>query len=518
VHIRESQRAAQENYRAGIVQKMDEVYSAKLKDKSDNVDALFMLGVRSARSGNFDLAVKYFREAINIDPAHIGTHYNLGNVYRDKGQIEEAFSCYQKVLQLDPSYVDAYVNMGIIFRMKRRLSEEMMCYRKAIQLNPASAEAFFNLGHHFFEKGQFDKALVCYEKVTQLKPDFVNACMNLGLVLRIEDRNEEALSCYQKAIHLNPGDAGAHWNLSNVLLLIGAYEEGWKEFEWFRKTDDCARRQRSFSQPLWDGSDIRGRTILLHAEEGFGDTIQFIRYAPLVAERGAKVIVESQEELTSLLRNIKGVWHVLSRGGDLPHFDFHCPLMSLPRIFKTTLDNIPVNIPYLFADRMLIQEFHDKIRNDGAELRVGLVWSGGGLPFKKSCSIEIFSPLADLPGITFYSLQKGAPAEQAKNPPKGMMLTDYTNEFSDFSVTAAFIENLDLIITVDTAIAHLAGALGKPVWVLLPFVPDWRWMLKREDSPWYPTMRLFRQPSLGDWKSAINKLVCELEEFKKEKA
>lgn len=480
-------------------------------NQPENADTLFIKGVTNAQAGNFSAAIKYFQEVIENSPSHIGAYYNLGNVYRDIGHIDEAVSCYKKTLQLNPNYAEAYINLGILFRVKGNIDLELSCYQKAIQINPNAIGAYYNLGHAYREIGRFDEALICYRKVLQLDPNNVNAYMNLGLVLRIKGRHHETKDCYQKVIELNPNDANAHWNLSNVLLLLGDFEQGWKEFEWFRKTDDCLKRQRTFPERLWDGFDLEGLTILLHAEEGFGDTIQFIRYATLVAMRGATIIIESQKELTSLLRNIKGIKSVISRGEKLPEFDIHCPLMSLPRIFNTTLNNIPANIPYLSADSELVRKWGEKILQDNSKFKIGLVWSGGGLPFKKSCSLEIFSPLADIQNITFYSLQKGEPAKQAHNPPKGMQLIDYTYDFKDFSDTAALIQNLDLVITVDTAVSHLSGALGKPVWTLLPFVPDWRWFLEREDSPWYPTMRLFRQPSLGDWESVIGMILKELE-------
>jgi tetratricopeptide (TPR) repeat protein len=504
MNIDETTRSAQEQYRAGHLQKAAELYAELARVQPNQSAALFMLGIINAQTGNLNDAAEYFRKLIAIHPAHTGAYYNLGNVYRDQGKFNEAFKCYQKAIQLNPAYAEAYINIGIIFRMQGRLDEETACYQKAIQLNPRSAEAFYNLGHSFFQKEQFDKALACYEKVTVLNPQSADAYMNLALVLRIKGRNEEALACYRKAVLINPNDASAHWNLSNVLLLIGNYTEGWEEFEWFRKTEDCSKRQRNFPHPLWDGSDIEGQTILLHAEEGFGDTLQFIRYAPLVARRGARVIVESQKELTVLLKNVKEIQHIISHGSELPPFDIHCPLMSLPRVFGTTIENIPADTPYLTPDPAKAEIWRERLQGDHSRIKIGLVWSGGGLPFRKSCSLGLFSPLANLQGIAFYSLQKGSPAKQSKNAPAGMKLIDYTDELHDFSDTAAFIENLDLVIAVDTAVAHLAGALGKKVWTLLPFVPDWRWMLNRDDSPWYPTMKLFRQTVPGDWKGVID--------------
>lgn len=502
---------ALQKFRDGRFKEAADICSDILSLKPDNTDALFMLGLISVQTGNYDKAVEYFDKTLKINPTNISALYNLGNAYRDMGQIPEAFKCYQRVLQLDPEYTDAYINLGIIFRMQGRFEEETAFYQKALQLNPRSPQAFFNLGHAFFQKEEFEKALACYEKVIQLNPDSLQAYMNLGLVLRIKGYNERALASYRKAVQIDPDNAAAHWNLSNVLLLTGNYGEGWEEFEWFRKTEDCSKRQRFFPQPLWNGADIKGKTILLHAEEGFGDTLQFIRYAPLVVQRGANVIVESQKELTRLLRNMKGLIDVISHDEELPRFDTHCPMMSLPRVFGTTPDNIPSQVPYLHADTESADKWKLKLQNVDSRLKIGMVWSGGGLPFRKSCHLGLFSPLARLQDITLYSLQKGAPAKQSKDAPEGMRLLDYTDELHDFFDTAALIENLDLVIAVDTAVAHLAGAMGKPVWTLLPFVPDWRWLLDREDCPWYPTMRLFRQPALGDWKNVVRKISDSLQ-------
>jgi hypothetical protein len=393
--------------------------------------------------------------------------------------------------------------------MQGRVHEEMMCYQKAIQLNPRSAEAFFNLGHAFFEQEQFDKALACYQKVIQLDPNSALAYMNLGLVVTIRGDYHEAVAAYEKAIQLNPENPEAHWNMANVLLLTANFTRGWKEYVWLWKTKDYMKRRRDFSQPSWNGSDIRGRTILLYAEYGFGDTIQFIRFAPLVAECGATVIVECQRELASLLHHSEGMQKVIPCGEQLPEFDTHCSLMMLPVLFDTAVDNIPNKMPYLTANPLLVEKWRKRLAHDNSKFKTGLVWSGVSAR-KKFCSLETFAPFAALQGISYYSLQKGEAVKEVKNTPEGMQLYDYTNEMTDFSETAALIENLDLVISIDTSVAHLAGALGKPVWTLLPFVPDWRWMLNREDSPWYPTMRLFRQPALGDWKSVITDIADTL--------
>jgi hypothetical protein len=253
---------------------------------------------------------------------------------------------------------------------------------------------------------------------------------------------------------------------------------------------------------------------LLHAEQGLGDVIQFVRYIPYVAQLGTKVIIECHKELKSLLKNVEGIQQVISQGEELPSFDVHCPIASLPLIFNTIQDNIPTNIPYIYVESMSVNKWKNKLENDNSKLNIGLVWAGNPKhknDRNRSIPLSGFLPLMKFTNITFYSLQKGTASEQSKNLPIRMKLVDLTKEINDFADTAALIENLDLVITVDTAVAHLTGALGKPVWVLLPFAPDWRWMLNREDSPWYPTIRLFRQPSLGDWDSVISRITKELQ-------
>jgi hypothetical protein len=304
--------------------------------------------------------------------------------------------------------------------------------------------------------------------------------------------------------------------MSFALLLSGDFKKGWKEYEWRCKCKEATSLRRSFSQPQWDGSNIRGLTILLHFEQGFGDTIQFIRYVPLIAQQGAEVIIWCQEALASLLQNVKGIKQVFVKGKQIPQFDVHCPLASLPFVFDTALESIPAIVPYISVDSLLVQKWFNKIQHDNSKLKIGLVWSGNPR-YKadryRSCSLDTFSPLTQFNEITLYSLQKGEAGEQAENPPEDMKLIDYTEDINDFSDTAALLENLDLIISVDTAVVHLAGALGKSVWTLVPFVPDWRWMLTRKDSPWYPTMRLFRQSSPGDWEPVIDSIEKELSEF-----
>lgn len=520
-------------------------YQKLLRIDPNTADTYYNLGNAFKGQGQLDEAVTYYQKALQLNPKYIAAYNNLGAVLIDKGQLDAAILCYQKAIQLNPNDAQAYNNLGYILKLKGQLDEALTCYRKALQynlnnaqvydnmgialqakglfdeaiqyykkalqINPNYSDAYVNLGAAFHKKGEFDEAITYYQKTLKLNPLQAEAFNNLGKALLDKGHIQEAIPYFQKAIQVRPHYALAYFHMSFVLLLSGDFERGWKEYEWRWGLEE--HPPRNFQQPMWNGSDLKGRTILLHAEQGLGDTMQFIRYAPLVAGKGARVAVEVQRELVTLLRSVEGVQQVVIRGEPLPEFDIHCPLLSLPLVFETTLENIPANVPYLKADSVLVEKWRDKIKTDNARMKIGLVWSGGPAHDKdryRSCSLEIFSQLAQLKEITFYSLQKGEAAQQAKNPPGGMKLIDCTDEIHDFSDTAALIENLDLVISVDTSVAHLVGALGKRIWTLIPFSPDWRWMLNRKDSPWYPTMRLFRQPSLGDWSSVIENISREL--------
>jgi Tfp pilus assembly protein PilF len=401
------------------------------------------------------------------------------------------------------------------FLQERNLKQAEITCRKILRMQPNDFIAHTTLGCILKEEGFTQEALQCFQKSIQFNPGYAKAYYNLGLLYQEKNQIDEAVTYYRKALQIIPDWAETHWDLSHILLLSGDFGQGWKELEWRFRCKDYFNYSY-YPQPVWNGCDIAGRTILLHAEQGFGDTIQFVRYAPLLALRGAKIILDCQKELASLLRTVTGIDHVIRYGEQLPKFDTICSLLTLPLIFETTLDNIPVKMPYVTVAPSLVQKWQHKVQEHNAQFRVGLVWAGKREhknDRNRSCSPEIFWPLLKNANITFYTLQKGDAAVQIKNAPKERNLVDYTPEIADFADTAALIENLDLVITVDTSVAHLAGALGKPVWTLLPFVPDWRWLLNREDSPWYPTMRLFRQPSPGDWDSVITRIIKELKVY-----
>lgn len=473
--------SALQNIQSGNLRHAEHTLGEILKIQPQNVEVLHLLGILYYLSNNYDEAIRHIRKALQFDSndtTNFHAFYILGDALQKQGAFDEANIYYQKALFLNPESAEVYCNLGNIYKHKGQIDEAIIHYEKAIQINPGLPESYYNLGEIASDKRQIG----------------------------------DAVTYYQKAIQLNPDYAEAHFALAREFLVSGKFKEGWKEYEWRWKLEGVS--QPDFLQPLWDGSDINGLTVFLHAEQGFGDTIQFIRYAPLIAQRGAKVIVACQPSLTSLLKNVHGISQIIAYGEELPHFDFRCPLLSLPMIFDTSLESIPSSVAYISADPMSLLKWQAKVQYDDSRFKVGLVWSGSPANIQgryRSCSLDTFAPITEIENVSFYSLQKGPASVLTESLPNGIRLIDYTDSIEDFSDTAALIANLDLIISIDTAVAHLAGAMGKPVWTLIPWKPDWRWMLDREYSPWYPTMRLFRQPSPGDWTSVIKKVSQELQ-------
>jgi tetratricopeptide (TPR) repeat protein len=438
-------------------------------------------------------------------------HLYLGNSYKKKGMIDEAISCYEKSLMLNPQSPQVLNNLGNALREKEKFDEAIRCYEMALKINPEYINAQNNIGFTYLEIAEFDKAITCFDALLKMCPECAEAHNNQGVALRETGQFNEALNSFKRAIQFNPDLEDAHQNLSALYLLLGNFQDGWREYRWFW---NLRGPYHDLQKPLWDGSDIKGKILLLHAGAGFGDTIQFIRYVPMIKERGASVIIGCQKEIGSLLKGVEGIEQVIIEGERLPHFDVQSSMFRLPIIFDTKIDSIPNKVPYITVIPQLVGEWKEKVILDKHSFRIGLTWAGGhriGIYCHRTFPPELFSGLSNLKNAAFYSLQIGGQRDEIQGVLRDLNLIDFTGDIKDFSDTAALIENLDLIISIDTSVAHLAGALGKPVWTLLPYVPDWRWMLNRDDSPWYPTMRLFRQPSPGDWNSVISKLHNELE-------
>ena len=407
-------------------------------------------------------------------------------------------------------------NRGNALHELKRFEEALASYDRALALRPDYVEALANRGVTLHELKRFEEALASYDRALAVRPDYAEAFVNRGVTLHELKRFEEALASYDRAIALRPDYAQAHYNEAVCRMLIGDFDRGWQKLEWGWETEQLKNLKRKFSQPLWLGSDeIAGKTILLHGVHGFGDTIQFCRYVPLVVERGARVILEVQEPLRELMGTLPGAAQIVSRGEPLPDFDLHCPLLSLPLAFGTRPATIPSQTPYLRASPRAVTDWNARL-GPRHRPRIGLAWSGRpehNNDHNRSMRLStLLSPLAGF-DATYVSLQPEVRADDAPVLQGRGDILHFGEDLKTYADTAALIANLDLVISVDTSVAHLAGALAKPVWILLPFIPDWRWLLDRDDSPWYPTARLFRQDETRGWDSVMARVHAALDEY-----
>jgi tetratricopeptide (TPR) repeat protein len=463
-----------------------------------------------------DEAVAHYERALQLKPGYAEAHYNLANVLSVQGKTHEAVAQYELALHFDPQCAKAHNNLGNVFRSLEEPEKAVAHYRQVPDADPEFTDAYNNLGLALLSLGRHEEAIESIARTLALKPHLAEAHCNLGAVLHAQNRVAEATASYQRALTLKPELPKARINLGMIQLLSGDFANGWKNYEL--RWDDAPLHRREFAQPQWLGEPLSGRRILLHAEQGLGDTLQFLRYVPMVKAAGGTVILEVQDRLRTLAAELPGVAAVVSTGAPLPDFDCHCPLLSLPSVFGTTLGSIPASIPYLKVP----QAAHAKAADfpwpeDG--LRVGILWAGNPVFPEdryrfRSAPIDVFRPLLEIDGVHLFSLQFGEHvAELSDFPEFARRVVDLSPLVEDMSDTAAQIAKLDLVIMVDTSVSHLAGALGVPVWVLTPYTPDWRWLQKREDTPWYPSMRLFRQPQPGDWTSVMEAMLAELKKF-----
>jgi len=469
------------------------------------------LGIALFENGDTDEAIGAFRQAIAFKADWVEAHNNLGAALSKASKFDEALAAYRRALELKPDCAEVHINLGQALTKTGRADEAIVVLHRALELRPDSAETFYNLAQTLQFLNQLEKSVDAYNHALELKPDYVEAHNALGNALVDQGRLSGAVAAYRLAFELKPSYPDAKFNYAVVLLLYGQFEEGLPLYE--ARWELAGVTKRSFSKPLWNGGCIREKRILIHSEQGLGDSIQFSRYAALAAALGGEVIVECRNELVKLFRSAKGVREVVRAGDPLPPFDLHAPMLSLPLILQTRRESIPDEIPYLFADPILRENWATRLDNDRSRLKVGLVWAGSPQNQRtkaRDVLPKMLAPILRVEDINFLSLQLGATTEQLQQVTGATAIIDQTNHIQDFADTAALMMNLDLIISVDTAVAHLAGALGRPVWTLLPFVPDWRWGLEIETTPWYPTMRLFRQPVLGDWDSVIQRVADEL--------
>jgi tetratricopeptide (TPR) repeat protein len=488
-------------------------YDTALRIRPDHVEALSNRGAALHDLDRLDDAIASYDAALRIRPDFAEALSNRGLALHDFGRLDDALASFEAALRNRPGFAQALYNRGNSLKSLSRFNDAIASYDAALRIRPDYVEALSNRGLALHELGRFDDAIASYDAALRIRPDFAEALSNRGVAFQDLGQLDEAIASYDAALRARPDYAEALSNLAFPHLLRGNFKEGFEKYErrWHGRNKDL--KARGFAQPQWQGEDLAGRTILLHSEQGLGDAIQFCRYAPLVAARRGRVILEVPRALSRLLSSLEGVDRFVTAGEPLPAFDLHCPLMSLPRAVGTTMDTIPGQIPYLEAEPDLRAYWRGRLPNEG--FRIGIAWQGN--PGHKndrnrSMPLRQFAPLAAIRGVRLVSLQKIHGLEQLSDLPDGMCVHSLGVDYDDgeFNDTAALIMALDLIVTVDSSVAHLAGALGRPTWIALPLVPDWRWMLDRDDSPWYPSVKLFRQSKRGDWDDVFARMAAEL--------
>jgi tetratricopeptide (TPR) repeat protein len=467
-------------------------------------EAHYNLGLALYQTGQTQDAVTALQQTVQLNPDFAPAYCDLALALEDLERFDEALNRYQFALLITPDYPEAWVGTGNILQKQLKLEMAASAYRHAIALRPNYPEALNNLGFVLHCLDHVNEAIACFRQALALKPKYPDALSGLGNALLDVREIEKAFACQYRALELDPAYKNGHGNLARALLITGTLAEGWQEYAWRSQLGAKTLTSSGLETPCWDGSPLAGKTILLKAEQGLGDQIQFIRYAPLVQANGGVVLAECDHALKQLFQSCPGLDGVYSPQDTLPPLDVHIPLLSLPSVLQTTMATIPAQISYLkapaapslpvLAERLLPAS--------QGHLKIGIAWSGN-IGFhhaqKRHCPIHYFDKLFQLPGTSFFSVYRG----EAMDELAGYPVVNLGELFQNFADTAYALQQLDLVITVDTSVVHLAGALGIPTWLLLCYTPDWRWFLDREDTPWYPSVRLFRQPSIGDWSGVM---------------
>lgn len=483
--------------------------------KPDYIDAYNNRGITLKALQRPDEELANYDQELIFKPDDINLQFKRANALKLLHRFDEALISYERVIAHDPKFTSAHFNRGYVLSQLKRHEEALVSFEHALALKPTHTEALLCIGNALGELNRFEDAISSYDRALAIKPEFAEALLNKGNALGKLKRHDEALINFNRAIEIKPDYASAHWNKALLKLLRGEYLEGWQLYEWRREKEDIKHHYTHFNQPLWLGDEpLQGKTILIYSEQGYGDTINFCRYIPLVEKLGAHVVVATHHALSSLISTLKGSFTIVNHGESVSAPDFQCPMMSLPLVFKTTLETIPASIPYLFADP-LKKELWNKKLGKKTKPRIGLAWSGNigyQNDHHRSLSLKHLSAVLKLP-FEFHSLQKDYRTTDLETVNELGLINHHQANLKDFSDTAALIDNMDIVISVDTSVAHLAGAMGKNVLILLPENPDFRWMLDKTDSPWYPTARLFRQPQANDWESVVINLTQYLNQL-----
>ena len=498
------------------LEKALEFYNLSLGLDPRQSKVLNNIGVLYNRFKQYDKAVEYFDESLAIVPDFVDAHVNKGNALESLGRLDEAISSFQHGLALNPKLAATHNNLGIVLAKVGREEEAIACYETAISLNSSDYDILSNLGNTLNTVGKSEEALVKLQEAIAINPDQASAYSNFGNVLKDTGQYEKAIVQFKKAVEIDPNNAIAQGNLGYAYLMQGQLVEGWKGYSWRGKIKGNALARRVYDQPPWDGGNLEGKTIFVYPEQGLGDIIQFSRYTGLLKDRGARVIMEIPNQLEKLLENLVGVDQFTLKNTPVSDFDVHVSIMDLPEHFNTTLESIPDSSGSVLVDPVINQTWADRLGPVTDDLRIGLVWAGNPNHTNdrnRSIAPELFRPIVELDGVAAFSLQVGKEGEAVSV--FGDKIVDLEPHLTSFAETAGAMNNLDLVISVDTSPLHVAGEIGCPAWGLITFVPDWRWLLDRDDSPWYPSMRLFRQDSAKDWQLVIDDVVTALKTFKR---
>jgi tetratricopeptide (TPR) repeat protein len=485
-------------------------YEQVLSAHGEQADVLNNRGFALAGLNRHRDALDSFERALALQPDFTEALNNSGLALANLGRRSEAMARYDRALALSPTHVGALTNRGNACYETGQLAAALECYERVLRVVPDSVNALNGRGHALLDDGKYEEALGSFDKALGVRSDFVEALNGRGLVLSALRRFDEAFSMFDQAQVLQPAYAGAHANEALLRLKLGDFRRGLRKYEWRWLVPRQGPARKRLSQPLWLGrAPLEGRSILVHAEQGLGDVIQFCRYIPMLAARGASVVLAVPETFVALMAGLPGVSRVVDECEPLPITDWHCPLLSLPLAFDTALSTIPSAVPYLLPPADRVTRWKERFASPEKRLRVGLAWKGSRLDRKRSITFGQLETLL-IPEARFVVLQKDVDAEDQENLRRAGIV-NLSADIRDFADTAALISQVDLVISIDTSVAHLAGALGKPTWVLLSYVPDWRWFMERADSPWYPTARLFRQSAAGDWQAPLEAVRKALE-------
>lgn len=512
----EALRLAEQAQQWGDIARAKSIYLRILEAAPEEPRTHNALGVLAYEAGELDVAESHLQRAIAAFDGEASFHNNLHLVYRRQGRLADATASCRRALELAPESPELFNNLGVLLKDTGDLEAAVVHFERSIALKPDFADSYYNLGNALTRLRRLDDAERQYRRAIELQPGDCETHNNLGTLVELQGRLDEAMACYDTALQSRDDSPEAHRNRALLKLLLGNYTEGWAEYEWRWRMPGTSRPP--CPQPQWTGQRLDGGTILLIMEQGLGDTIQFVRYAPLVKQRSAaRVMLLCSRSWHALLRTAPQIDHLVAPEDNQRPFDCYVPLLSLPMILGTTVESIPRPVPYLAAEPERVEHWRQKFASVG-EFKVGIAWQGSpGFTgdYYRSIPLEHFARLADCSGVRLFSLQKGFGSEQLQRLPAGAPIEDLGATLDEgtgaFVDTAAVMKNLDLVITSDTAVAHLAGALGVPVWVALQVRPNWRWFMGRDDSPWYPTMRLFRQSRLGDWTDVFTRIATELQ-------